>query len=48
MMSRVWDGIFMCVPMFVRWGETAVMSLKRWRLKRNYTSVDHAEDIELS
>lgn len=48
MMSRLWDGIFMCVPVLVRWGEAAVMAFKRWRLKRSYTSVNHGEDIELS
>ena len=48
MMSRLWNGIFMGVPMVVRWGEAAVMASKRWRLKRSYTSVDREEDIELS
>ena len=48
MMSRLWNGIFMCESIVVRWGEAAVMAFKGWRLKRSYTSVDHEEDIELS
>lgn len=48
MMSRLWNGIFVCVPVLIRWGDAAVMAFKRCRLKRSYTSVDHGDDIELS
>ena len=48
MVSRLWDGIFMCGSVLPRWGEALVMVFKRWRSKRSYTSVDQGDDIELS
>ena len=47
MVSKLWEVIFVGVPLLLGLGQAVVARWKRWRMKRRYTSVDNGEDIEL-